>query len=305
MTTTDVWTIGRLLTWTTDFLAKHGSDSPRLDAEVLLAHARGCERIQLYTAFHDEPEETARTAFREMVRRRSEGTPVAYLVGHREFFSLDFRVNPDCLIPRPDTEHLVIAAADIAKKHWQANPQRACHLVDVGTGSGCVGISLAKQDPRWAVTLVDLSPTALEVARANAQAHGLLERVALWQSDLLESVPTPDGGWDLIVSNPPYISQAEYAELPRDVREFEPELALVGGPQGDEITLRLIDQAAGRLAPGGWLLVETSPMLAPRLIDAWSQRCEWSSPTAIKDLQGHARILIGQLRSSSSDDSPP
>ncbi len=116
MTQTDVWTIGRLLEWTTEHLRKKGSDSARLDAEVLLAHARKCQRIQLYTAFNEEPDETVRAAFRELVLRRAEGTPVAYLVGHKEFFSLDFLVSPDCLIPRPETEHLVIAAIDFAKK---------------------------------------------------------------------------------------------------------------------------------------------------------------------------------------------
>ena len=141
----DEWTIGRLLEWTTAYLKDHGSDSPRLEAEVLLAHARGCQRIELYTSFGDPAAEELRTKFRELVRRRAEGVPVAYLVGHREFFSLDFRVTPDVLIPRPETEFLGMAVLDQIKAHFPA--ARSVDVADVGTGSGIIAIAVARQCP--------------------------------------------------------------------------------------------------------------------------------------------------------------
>ncbi len=137
MTEQESWTIGRLLNWTTDFLREKGADSPRLDAEVLLAHARGCQRIELYTAFEEEAAEPLREMFRDLVRRRAAGTPVAYLVGHREFFSLAFQVSPDVLIPRPETELLVVRVLDLAKTQASSGTLR---LVDVGTGSGILAV---------------------------------------------------------------------------------------------------------------------------------------------------------------------
>src|SRR6188472_816205 len=159
----DSWTVLRLLTWTTEYLKSHGSESPRLDAEVLLAHARGCERIMLYAAFDEVVPDDVRAVFRELVRRRAEGTPVAYLVGKREFYSLDFRVTPDVLIPRPETEHLVIAVLDRLK----ADGQKPAQVADVGTGSGIIAICVAKQAPQVQVTAIDLSPAALAIAEEN------------------------------------------------------------------------------------------------------------------------------------------
>ena len=148
--------------WTTDFLKTHGADSPRLDAEVLLAQALGCRRIELYTAFDQAPTEAQRTAFRDLVRRRAEGTPVAYLVGRREFYSLEFRVGPAVLIPRPETELLVIALLDLAKARTAAAPPR---IADVGTGSGIIAVCAAKHLPACRVTAIDTSPAALATRR--------------------------------------------------------------------------------------------------------------------------------------------
>ncbi len=185
MSSSAPWTVGRLLKWTTDYLKSHGSDSPRLDAEVLLAKAMGCQRIQLYTAFEDEPGEKVRTEFREMVRRRAEGLPVAYLVGHREFYSLDFRVTPDVLIPRPETELLVIALLDLAKAHHQ---RAKLTIADVGTGSGIIAVCAARHLPGCRVTAIDTSLAALEVAKSNAQKHGAAGQIEFVQSDLFAAV---------------------------------------------------------------------------------------------------------------------
>lgn len=294
MSTTEAWTIGRLLTWTSDYLKKSGSTSPRLDAEVLLAHARGCERIALYTAFDEEPSEQVRAAFREMVRRRADGTPVAYLVGYKEFYAATFEVNPDVLIPRPETEHLVVQVLDCAKK-LASNSSRLT-IVDVGTGSGAIAISVAKHFLNCHLTAVDISPEALEVARRNASRHGLNhERIDFVQGDLL-SWCSADQQFDMIVSNPPYVSPEEFLSLDKTVREFEPKLALVAEPAGGTIIRRLVNQAAEHVRAGGYLIFEFSPMLANRLSELIENADCWTQPLITKDLAGQARIVTLQRK---------
>ncbi len=289
MSATETWTVGRLLTWTADYLKKSGSTSPRLDAEVLLSHARGCQRIELYTAFDEEPSEQVRAAFREMVKRRAEGSPVAYLVGYKEFYSATFEVNPDVLIPRPETEHLVVDALDRAKELAAGGKQ--LQIVDVGTGSGAIAVSVAKHFAKCHVTAVDISPAALDVARRNAQRHALADdRIQFVQGDLL-SWCKPDQQFDLILSNPPYVSPEEFQNLAKSVRDFEPKLALVAEPDGGSIIVKLIEQAAKHLRPGGFLIFEFSPMLAGRLGQLITQPGDWSEPQITKDLAGHARIV--------------
>src|SRR4051794_20854778 len=215
MTTSDEpWTIGRLLTWTVEYLGKHGAENPRLDAEVLLAEARGCKRIELYTAYGEPASDEVRTAFRELVRRRAEGTPVAYLVGRREFYSLDFEVNSDVLIPRPETELLVVALLDQVKKG--AASETIIEIADVGTGSGILAVCAAKYVQNSHVMAIDISPAALVVARRNAERHGVADRIKFMEGDILSTEP-PEPRFDYIVSNPPYVSTAEMEKLDRGV----------------------------------------------------------------------------------------
>jgi release factor glutamine methyltransferase len=289
----DPWTIGRLLGWTADYLKEHGSESPRLEAEVLLAHARGCKRIELYTSFEEPASDELRSRFRDLVRRRAEGAPVAYLVGHREFYSLDFVVTPDVLIPRPETELLVVTLLDLIKRRGAADG--ALRVADVGTGSGVIAIAVAKHAPNVHVTAFDISPAALVVAKGNADRLGVAAQITFAESNLLDSSPatTP---FDFIASNPPYVSDAEMAELPRDVREHEPALALAAGPSGISVIERLVPQAADRLAAGGSLLLEISPMLdqsVERLIAADER---WTPGPTVKDLAGRARVVQAQRR---------
>jgi release factor glutamine methyltransferase len=258
MSQSDPWTVGRLLAWTTEYLQRHGSDSPRLDAEVLLAEARGCTRIELYTAFDEVVGDGPRGVFRDLVRRRAEGTPVAYLVGRREFYSLSFRVTEDVLIPRPETELLVVALLDLARER---SPEGAApEIADVGTGSGVIAVCAAKHLPRARVTAIDLSPAALEVAGANARDHGVADRIELVESNLFDAVPA-ERRFDFVVSNPPYVRAEEFDALARDVKGHEPRAALVAGPRGTEVIERLAAQAAERLRPGGCLLVEIGPAI--------------------------------------------
>ena len=257
MSESETWTVGRLLEWTAGYLKEHDAESPRLDAEILLAEALGCQRIELYTSFDQVPDESPRTAFRDLVRRRAEGTPVAYLVGRREFYSIEFRVTPDVLIPRPETEFLVLTLLDRAREQTSGEPVT---IADVGTGSGIIAVCAAKHLPESRVTAIDISPAALKVARENAVTHGVADRIEWIESDLFDKVD-PAKKFDFIASNPPYVSTSEKEGLAREVKDHEPHAALVAGPQGTEVIDRLIPQAADRLNPGGRLLIEISPMI--------------------------------------------
>src|SRR5262245_61661681 len=201
------WTVLRLLTWTTDYLKQHGSDSPRLDAEVLLAHARGCERIMLYAAFDQVVSDDVRAKFRELVKRRAEGTPVAYLVGKREFYSLSFRVTPEVLIPRPETELVVVETIESSAKFKVQGSK--LEVADVGTGSGAIAIAVAKHAPLCRVMAIDNSLPALAIARENAAAHGVGDRFEFVQGDLLAGLPA-DPRFVVVASNPPYVSESEF-----------------------------------------------------------------------------------------------
>ena len=304
----DSWTVGRLLSWTTDFLQQHGSESPRLDAEVLLAHARGCERIALYTAFGEEVSEQARGAFRELVKKRSTGMPVAYLVGKKEFFSLSFRVTPDVLIPRPETEFVVMAALDAlgvsgrkpgdraqvtGDRDQLPSPQPLApspFLADVGTGSGCIAIAIAKHAPQARLVATDTSAAALAIARENAATHHVADRIEFHEGDLLSMLPA-ERQFDAIVSNPPYIGTSEHETLAPQVRQHEPHAALFGGERGTETIARLIPQAAERLKPGGWLILEVSPIVADMVVKLIADSAAFDPVMLSKDLAGLIRVV--------------
>lgn len=291
----DAWTVIRLLKWTTDFFRKRGSESPRLEAEVLLAHALDCTRIELYTAFGTEPDAAQKDSFRDLVKRRGDGVPVAYLVGYREFYSLRLEVTPAVLIPRPETEHVVIEALDRAKSLAQTPLNRPLQIVDVGTGSGAIAIAVAKHIasafPAGAhFTAIDVSADALAVAEKNAQSHGVHDQISFEIGNLLSSTPA-EPSLDLVLSNPPYVSEPEFAELAPTVRDHEPKLALVSGQRGTELIQPLIAQAADRLYPGGQLIVELSPMIADTVAKIVTDYGGFTPPKFIKDLAGHRRVL--------------
>lgn len=293
MSQTETWTVKRLLEWTSDYFSQKDIESPRLEAEILLSAALGIKRIELYTNFETEPTEEKRSRFREFVKRRGAGEPVAYLVGFKEFYSLPFKVDRNVLIPRPETEQLVLEALDRLKTLPQDAPPKIC---DVGTGSGAIAVAIAKNWPKNLITpgktsensrivAVDLSREALDVARQNAEANGVADRIEFVASDLLEAV---EGPFDLIVSNPPYVSESEYAALPKDVQNFEPRSALLAGPTGTEIIENLIGQANEKLKSGGTLLVEGSPMIAERVVALFA---EWNDVQILKDDANRQRFV--------------
>jgi len=292
MATAETWTVGRLLQWTTQYLRQRGSGNPRLEAELLLAEAIGCTRIELYTSFDQVASEEVRARFRELVRRRAAGEPVAYLLGRKEFYSLPFHVTPDVLIPRPETELLVVALLDVVKEAGWDGPLDIC---DVGTGSGILAVCAAKYLPTARVWAVDPSQKALQVARRNCQQHGVHDRVWLVAGDLLGWL-APQVRFHVILSNPPYVSEAEWQKLPREIREHEPRQALVAGPTGTELIARLAPQAAEHLLPGGWLLLEISPMIHDHVQAIFQQDSRWQLGPTLFDLARLPRVIQAQRR---------
>lgn len=295
MTQTAPWTIGRLLQWTAGYLRDQGAESPRLDAEVLLAHVRNCRRIDLYTAFDEVAGDEIREAYRELVKRRAAGTPVAYLVGHKEFYSLSFEVTPAVLIPRPETEFLIVKLLDVVKASREQGGDQAgpIRVADVGVGSGNIAVTVAKHLPSAQITAIDISHDALQVAQRNAVRHGVEGRIEFVESDLFSSLPT-DSRFDFIVSNPPYIGLAEKPSLSRDVVDHEPHLALFAGADGTDVLQRLIPQAAERLKPGGWLMSEISPRLRDVVCQLMHDEPRLGAPSVADDLARLPRLVMAQ-----------
>jgi len=293
-TTTDQWTIQRLLEWTTEYFAKSGATDAagaRREVETLLAEALGCQRIELYTRFGDVPEEGKLAEFRAWVKRRGAGEPVAYLVGHREFYSLRFNVDSNVLIPRPETEHVVVCAIEAAKKFTETNPIR---IVDVGTGSGCIAVTLATQLENCKIAATDISEPALTVARSNAELHKVGDRVKFFQGDLLSALPAGSDPVHIIASNPPYIGESEIETVDSQVKDHEPAVALFSGELGTEIIARLIEQAPEFLLPGGFLIFETSPIVMDRCVEMVKANPAFASVEVVKDFSQLERVVVAR-----------
>jgi release factor glutamine methyltransferase len=238
-------TLQGALWWGKQVLAQSALDTPRFDAEILLAHALGITRAQLHAHPQSQLRPTEQANYHQSIERRAQREPVAYIVGHQEFYGLDLFVDDRVLIPRPETELLVERAIQIS--------QRQAVMADVGTGSGAIAISLAVHLPQALIYATDASPGALQVAARNCRRHRVEDRVHLLQGHLLGPLPEPV---DLIAANLPYISQAELAQLPPDIRLYEPREALDGGSDGLDHIRRLLAQAGEHLKPGGVVLLE-------------------------------------------------
>ena len=286
---TDQWTIQRLLEWTTDHFNKVGSENARLDAEVLLAEALQCDRIMLYTRFEEVPSADSLTKYRGWVKQRIAGEPVAYIVGHKEFYSLNFAVNSSVLIPRPETEHVVVEALEAAKEI----ADRPLRIIDVGTGSGCVAISLAKHIDQCKIAAIDISADAMLVAGKNIETHQVGDKVKCFTGDLLEALPAGSQPVNLIVSNPPYIGRFEAESVEDCVLKYEPEQALFGGEKGTEVIQRLVTESEPMLLPGGRLIFETSPSV----FDECLQIVENSGlelEKSVKDYADLRRVIVAK-----------
>ena len=279
---TDTWTPLKLLAWTQDYFARGGVDSPRLTAEILLAHALGCDRVRLYLDFDKPLGPVELGAYRALVKRRGAGEPTAYLVGAREFYGRRFRCDARALIPRPETELLVEAAL-------AALPEAGTAL-DLCTGSGCVGVTLALERPSARVLAVDLSAEALALARENAEALGA-SNLELLLGDLYGPLP-PGLRFDVIAANPPYVPSREVPGLAREL-SFEPALALDGGDLGLAVAGPLVRGALARLVPGGTLAVEMHESHGDPLV-ALCREAGLVGPEVRRDLAGLPRLLVAR-----------
>ena len=272
------------LRWGEQVLAQSALDSPHLDAEVLLAYALGMTRTQLhvYTQSQLSPAELA--SYRQLIERRALREPVAYIIGHKEFYGLDLFVDSRVLIPRPETELFVEKAIEIS--------QRQSVVADVGTGSGAIAISLAVHLPQALVYATDASPGALEVAACNCRRHGVEDRVHLLQGHLLKPLPEPV---DLIAANLPYVSEAELAQLPPEISHHEPREALNGGADGLDHIRCLLAQAEGHLKPGGVVLLEIGATQGEAVVAL--ARCNFPAARVeiVRDYAGLDRVVIVRM----------
>lgn len=280
------WTVVELLQWTTGWFEERGVESPRLDAECLLAHALGCERLRLYLEFDKPVHPDERARFRELVRRRGEErVPVAQLTGRKEFWSLDLAVTPDVLVPRPETEGLVEAAL-------RCVPDREAEvaILELGTGSGAVALALAGELPKARITATDVSPAALAVARGNGERLGLGDRVRWLEGDLFE--PVAGEGFDVIVSNPPYVAESDASGLAPELGH-EPREALFAGADGLTVLTRIAAEAPGFLHPGGALCLELGAEQGEALASLLAAAGLAVEPIG-RDLAGRPRIAVAR-----------
>ena len=274
-------TLREALLWGEQTLAQSALDSPRLDAAILLAHALGITRAQLHAHPRGQPSSAELARYRQLIERRARREPVAYIVGHKEFYELNLFVDNRVLIPRPETELLVEKAIEIS--------QRQSVVADVGTGSGAIAVSLAVHLPQALVYATDASPAALEVAVRNCRRHGVEDRVHLLQGHLLEPLPEPV---DLIVANLPYVSQAELAQLPPGISRYEPREALDGGPDGLDYIRRLLAQAEGHLEPGGVVLLEIGATQGSAVVALAERHFPAARVGIVRDYAGLDRVVI-------------
>jgi release factor glutamine methyltransferase len=254
--------------------------SPRMNAELLLMFTLDCDRAHLYA--HPEREVMAdeRARYETALTERARGVPAQYITGHQEFWGMDLIVSPAVLIPRPETEHVVEAVLEIVGQ----DRKKPIRIVDVGAGSGCIALALAKELPGAEIEATDISATALEVARANAARHGFESRIHFREADLLAHVEN----LDLVVSNPPYVGESEADTVQLEVRKFEPRSAVFAGPTGLEVIERLIPEARTALKPGGWLVIEISGTIAEGVKNLLH---DWDEVQIRPDLQSIPRVV--------------
>jgi len=286
-----------------------------MNAELLIMFTLDCDRAYLYAHPERELSFEELQRYDEALARRATGVPAQYITGHQEFWGLDLIVSPAVLIPRPETEHLVEAVLGLASANdpersqnqqqdqrpragapapHGSSPPHELRIVDVGTGSGAIALALAKHLPTAEIHATDVSPEALEVARANAARHELTSRIEFHLADLLSGLPL--ASFDLVVSNPPYVGESEEDSVQLEVRKFEPRNAVFAGPTGLEVIERLIPQAQTALRPGGWLVFEISGTIADRV---WRLLSGWADVAVRNDLQGIARVALAKKKSIS------
>jgi release factor glutamine methyltransferase len=284
-----------LLQWATNTLKDHQIENPRLNAELLLAHSLNLSREGLYTRLHRELWEREKGALERLIQRRISGEPLQYILGQQEFWSINFKVDPRVLIPRPETELLVEQGLRIlSEKTFEQKPS----ILEIGTGSGAIAIALAREMTHIFLVATDISRDALVLAKENATSAGVRDRIQFVNGDLLGPFQPSraTGVFDLIISNPPYIVQSEIGSLAREVRDFEPVIALDGGKDGLEFYRRLLSQTPSFLREGGWLLLEVGQGQAERVADQIQEHGTFLEPQILPDLAGIKRVVKAQRK---------
>ena len=284
------WTIQSLIHTTAGYFERKGVDNPRLNAEVLLAHLLGCRRLDLYLRFDQPLREDELDGYRELVRRRALREPLQYIRGLQEFWSLDFEVGPGVLIPRPETEILLQEAFRLMKG-GRVPGEGTPRVLDLGTGTGVLAVCTSLEMAGARVWASDCSQAALDTARKNAGRHNVAERIRFVRGDLLAPFRQGNRGFDLILSNPPYVGSEEFEDLEPEVRDHEPRQALDGGPGGMEIIRRILTDAPFHLSSRGRLLVEMDPRQMDEALETADTVGVYDRPEPVRDYHRRYRVL--------------
>jgi release factor glutamine methyltransferase len=289
------WTIGELLKVSADYLKQKGIDSPRLSAEILLAHQLHLTRVKLYLQYDQPLTEPEVEGYRALVRRRLSREPVQYITGTQEFWSMEFIVNPSVLIPRPETEVLVEQAVSLRKEDPNLQKE-GVNLLDLGTGCGALAVALAREFEKALICATDFSEEALRVARRNAERLDVKDRIEFKCGDLFAPFARKAARFDMILSNPPYISTEAFETLSPEVRDHEPKSALDGREQGMYYITRILKEAAGYLVPGGWILVEMDPEQTSKAIRVIEETGQFTEHRRVQDYSHRYRMVMARKK---------
>lgn len=293
------WIIKELLEVTSEYLAKKEIESPRLSAEILLAHQLDIDRVKLYLRFDQPLHEKEVAGYRSLIKRRLRREPLQYITGVQEFWSLDFTVGPPVMVPRPETEILVEHALALCRSNRLAESPCA-RILDLGTGCGALAVAIARELEAVAVWASDVSQEALDMARSNAKRHGVEDRIEFVLSDMWQGFSDLGLTFDVVVSNPPYINADAMEALPREVRDYEPRMALNGGEEGMFYIKHIIEQAPEYLNPGGWLLLEMDPEQTTKALGLIEKSESYGERVRHKDYSHQYRVVMAQKTEKSS-----
>lgn len=287
------WTIKELLKVSTEYLKKKDIDSPRLSAEILLAHQLNTSRVELYLNF-DQPLDDGEVAgYRQLIRRRADREPIQYITGRQEFWSLDFMVGPQVMIPRPESEILVEQVISLCKEE-RLPENLSPSILDLGTGCGALAVALARELEASSIWATDISREGLELAKSNAKKHGVQEKIEFRLGDLWQPFMGQELKFDVIVSNPPYIAPETIDSLSSEVREYEPRLAFDGREEGMFFIRKIITEGPEFLKPGGWILVEMDPEQTSKALNLVEKSNNYENKDRIKDYSQKYRVLVAQ-----------
>ncbi len=288
-------TVIEILNWSTNSLEDNQTENPRLNAELLLAHSLNIGREGLYVRLNSRIEEEEKETLEKLIKRRISGEPLQYILGHQEFWSIDFKVDSRVLIPRPETELLVEQSLSILSEPLLKKP---AFVLEIGTGSGAVAISLAKEVRDIFFVATDISGDALMLAKENAKSSGLLHQIQFIKSDLFDPfrLLREREPFDLILSNPPYVTCSEIRGLAREVRDYEPVIALNGGEDGLTFYRDIISQAPFYLKKGGWLLLEVGQAQGEKVSELIEKKGDFLAPQGFPDLSGIERVVKAQRK---------